>query len=46
MYTNVFSFSEQISLDFDTRDVELQFGAAHGIKMVCVQQGFLSKPLA
>ena len=51
VYTNIFLFGKQILLDFDTRHVGLSnsmasFGMAHEIKMMCVQQGFPSKPLA
>ena len=46
MFTNIFLFGEQILLDFDIRDIGLSNGAAHEIKMPCVEQGFSSKPLA
>ena len=42
----MFLFGERILLDFDTRDVGFCNSMAHEIKMLCVEQGFNSKPMA
>ena len=41
MHTNIFSFGKRILPNYDTCDIIKQYGATHGIKMMCVQQGFL-----
>ena len=46
VYTNIFSFGKRILPDYDTCDVGLSKSMAHEIKMLYVQQGFPSKPLA
>ena len=47
IYTNIFPFCEQILPECRTRDIDLANSvAAHEIKMLCVKQGFPSKPLA
>ena len=46
MHTNISSFSEQILLDFDTRDVGLYKNMVQPIKLGLFKKVFFSKSLA